>query len=151
MAENQPQEESHQIALHCTEKMYADDKASQALGIRVNEVRPGFAKLSMSVREDMLNGHSNCHGGFIFALADSAFAFASNSHNQITVGQGCSIDYVRPASIDDELTATAKEQSRGRTTGLYDVKVTRGDGKPVAYFRGRSFTSGEQLFDPENT
>ena len=134
-----------ELAQRCADFMFANDQASQALGIKVNEVGPGFAKLGMQVREDMLNGHKICHGGFIFSLADSAFAFACNSYNQITVAQGCSIEFIRPASLGDQLTAVAHEQSRGRVTGVYDIEITRADGKKIAIFRGKSFAVDQPL------
>jgi acyl-CoA thioesterase len=90
--------------------MFARDAASQALGMKLVEIRPGYARMTMPVRSDMLNGHQTCHGGFIFALADSAFAFACNSHNHTTVGAGCTIDYLAPGRMDDMLTAEAVEQ-----------------------------------------
>lgn len=118
--------------------MFARDEASKGLGMEIVHVAPGYAKLRMKVREDMLNGHKTCHGGFTFALADSAFAFSCNSHNLNTVAAGCSIEYLRPAFAGDILTAEAVEQTRGSKTGVYDVSVTNQDGKRVALFRGKS-------------
>lgn len=118
--------------------MYAQDRASQALGISVVEVRPGYARLKMTVREDMVNGHRLCHGGLIFTLADSAFAFACNSYNIVTVASGASVEFLLPGSQGDELTAIAQEQSRSRRTGVYDVTVTNQSGACIAMFRGRS-------------
>ena len=107
---------------------------------------PGTAELSMPVRPDMLNGHQTCHGGFIFALADSAFAFACNSHNRNTVASGCSIDYLAPGREGDVLTAHAVEQSRAGRLGLYDIIVTNQDGVRIALFRGKSYQiSGEVI------
>ena len=119
--------------------MYANDPASQALGAHIVSVAPGQASMSMSVRADMLNGHKTCHGGFIFALADSTFAFACNSRNAVTVAAGCSIDYLAPAFEGDLLTAHAAEYSLSGRTGVYDVDVTNQDGKRIAVFRGRSY------------
>lgn len=119
--------------------MYANDPASQALGARVVSVGPGLAAMSMTVRADMLNGHKTCHGGFIFALADSTFAFACNSRNAATVASGCTIDYLAPAFEGDVLTATASEYSLAGRTGVYDVQVSNQDGKRIAIFRGRSY------------
>lgn len=119
--------------------MYANDAASQALGARVVSVGPGQAAMSMTVRPDMLNGHKTCHGGFIFALADSTFAFACNSRNAVTVASGCTIDYLAPGFEGDVLTAHATEYSLAGRTGIYDVHVTNQDGKRVAIFRGRSY------------
>ncbi len=126
--------------------MFERDEASKALGMRIVSVAPGYAKLTMPVRRDMLNGHQTCHGGFIFALADSAFAFSCNSYNFNTVAAGCSIEYLRPGLEGDLLTAEAVEQSRSKKTGVYDVTVTNQDGKRVALFRGKSHQiNGEVL------
>ncbi|MFC3376819.1 hydroxyphenylacetyl-CoA thioesterase PaaI [Rugamonas sp. CCM 8940] len=118
--------------------MFARDRASQALGMSLDEIRPGYARMSMPVREDMLNGHQTCHGGFIFALADSAFAFACNSHNQNTVGAGCTIDYLAPGRLNDTLCAEAQEQALAGKSGIYDIKVSNQDGRLIALFRGKS-------------
>ncbi len=118
--------------------MYERDPASQALGMTLDEIRPGYARMSMRVRGDMLNGHATCHGGYIFMLADSAFAFACNSHNFNTVGAGCSIDYLAPGFEGDVLVAEAVEQALQGKTGVYDIKVTNQDGRTVALFRGKS-------------
>jgi acyl-CoA thioesterase len=104
----------------------------------LDEIRPGYARMSMRVRDDMLNGHSTCHGGYIFMLADSAFAFACNSHNFVTVGAGCTIDYLAPGREGDLLTAEATEQARTGKTGVYDIVVTNQEGRKVALFRGKS-------------
>ncbi len=119
-------------------KLYATDQASQALGMKLLEVGPGYARVSMQVRADMANGHEVCHGGLIFSLADSAFAFACNSYGDPTLAAGATIDFLAPGSVGDELTAVAKELWRGGRTGLYDVVVTRADATVVAQFRGRS-------------
>lgn len=118
--------------------MYQQDRASQTLGMSLVEVRTGFARLSMTVREDMVNGHHICHGGLIFALADSAFAFACNTYNRVTVAAGATIEFLRPGRLGDVLTATAEERSRSRRTGVYDVAVHNQSGECVAMFRGRS-------------
>jgi len=118
--------------------MFERDPASQALGMRLDEIRPGYARMSMRVRGDMLNGHATCHGGYIFMLADSAFAFACNSHNVKTVGAGCTIDYLAPAHEGDVLVAEAVEQALTGKTGVYDITVTNQDGRKVALFRGKS-------------
>lgn len=118
--------------------MYERDPASQALGMRLDEIRPGYARMSMRVRADMLNGHATCHGGYIFMLADSAFAFACNSHNFNTVGAGCTIDYLTPGREGELLTAQAVEQALQGKTGVYDVTVTNEEGRTVALFRGKS-------------
>lgn len=118
--------------------MWADDRASQRLGMRLDHIAPGQATLSMEITESMTNGHGNGHGGYIFTLADSAFAFACNSYNAITVGQAASINYVAPVRLGDRLTAVAREASRTGRSGVYDVEITNHDGKTVAHFRGLS-------------
>jgi acyl-CoA thioesterase len=130
------------VAERSAHAMYAQDHASQALGMRILEVRPGYARLSMTVREDMVNGHKLCHGGLIFTLADSAFAFACNTYNSVTVASAASVEFLLPARLDDELTATAEERSRSKRTGVYDVVVRNKQGESVALFRGRSHEFG---------
>ena len=126
--------------------MFARDAATQSLGMQIVRMGAGTAQLTMRVRADMLNGHQTCHGGFIFALADSAFAFACNSHNRNTVASGCSIDYLAPGREGDVLSAHALEQSRAGRTGVYDIVVTNQDGVRIALFRGRSYQiSGEVI------
>lgn len=119
--------------------MYDKDAATQGLGISLTRVAPGCASMQMTVRPDMLNGHQTCHGGFIFALADSTFAFACNSRNQATVASGCTIDFLAPGLLGDVLTADASEASLAGRTGVYDILVTNQDGKRIALFRGRSY------------
>ncbi len=118
--------------------MLREDRATKALGMRVISVAEGTACMEMPVREDMLNGHLTCHGGILFALADTAFAFACNSRNQRTVAAGAQIDYLRPAVKGDVLRAKAVELSAGRRLGLYDVAVVNQRGETVALFRGKS-------------
>lgn len=122
--------------------MYANDRASQALGMRMLETHPGYAKLAMVVREDMLNGHSSCHGGLIFSLADSAFAFACNSHGGTVVAAAAAIDFLAPARGGDELTAVAVERWRSKRNGVYEVTVANQNGDTIALFRGRSHVVG---------
>jgi len=126
------------IAELAGQTMYANDPASQALGMALAEIRPGYARMTMTVRADMLNGHRTCHGGYIFMLADSAFAFACNSHNFNTVGAGCTIDYLAPGREGDMLTAEAHERALSGKTGVYDIAVTNQEGRTVALFRGKS-------------
>lgn len=133
-----PIRDAQALAEAAARSMYAQDRASQALGISIVDVRPGYACLKMTVRADMVNGHRLCHGGLIFTLADSAFAFACNSYNVVTVASGASIEFLLPGNEGDELTATAQEQSRSRRTGVYDVTVTNQAGACIALFRGRS-------------
>lgn len=127
-----------QLAERAAAAMYANDQASQALDMVIEQVAPGYARLSMRVREDMLNGHLTCHGGFIFALADSTFAFACNSRNQATVAAGCNIDYLRPGRKGDVLHAEARERTLIGKRGIYDITVTNQSGEVVAVFQGRS-------------
>nr|WP_206606000.1 hydroxyphenylacetyl-CoA thioesterase PaaI [Steroidobacter cummioxidans] len=126
------------LAERSAEAMYANDRASKDLGMRILEVRPGYAKLAMLVREDMLNGHASCHGGLIFSLADSAFAFSCNSHGGVVVAAAASIDFLAPAQGGDELTAVAVERWRSRRNGVYEVTVANQRGDTIALFRGRS-------------
>lgn len=126
------------LAILAGKTMYERDQASQALGMTLDAIRPGYARMRMRVRDDMLNGHGTCHGGYIFMLADSAFAFACNSHNFNTVGAGCTIDYLAPGRAGDVLVAEAVEQALAGKTGVYDVVVTDADGRRIALFRGKS-------------
>ncbi len=138
-----------QIADHVREGMYANDRASKALGMQVLEVTPGRAVLTMTVRDDMVNGHDICHGGLIATLADSSFAFACNSYNELTVASGFSIDLVAPARLGDVLTATCAEVSKAGRTGVYDAEVRNQRGERVAVFRGRSYTAKGRPAVPE--
>jgi acyl-CoA thioesterase len=131
-------DEGQALAERCAEAMYARDRASQALGMRIVQIAPGFAALTMTVRADMLNGHATCHGGFIFSLADSAFAFACNSRNLITVAAGCTIEFLAPAREGDVLTATGRERALAGRSGIYDIDVTNAHGATIAVFRGKS-------------
>lgn len=128
------------LARACAAAMWADDLASQRLGMVLEDVGPGRAVLSMTITADMVNGHGSAHGGFIFTLADSAFAFACNTVDQRSVGQQASITYLAPARAGDRLTATAVERARPGRSGLYDVTVTGPDGGLIAEFRGHSRT-----------
>ena len=119
--------------------MYARDTASRALGMSIVHVEPGFSELTMTVRADMLNGHAICHGGLIFTLADSAFAFACNSYNLSTVASGCAIEFIATAREGDVLTARARERQLAGRTGVYDVEVANARGEVVALFRGKSY------------
>ena len=130
--------EVQSLAERVAAAMFARDRASQAMGMRISKVGPGRAELTMTVRADMLNGHATCHGGFIFTLADSAFAFACNSANMTTVASGCSIDFITPAREDDVLTAIGQERTLSGRTGVYDIEVTNQRGETVAMFRGKS-------------
>jgi acyl-CoA thioesterase len=129
---------SDEAAAAAAEAMYERDRASQALGMSLDEVRPGYARVRMIVGPDMVNGHGIAHGGLVFALADSAFAFACNSRGVTTVASGCSIEFLAPAREGDELVAEAREHSLEGRNGVYDVDVRRVDGRLLATFRGRS-------------
>jgi len=142
MGEHHPATSAHEaqaLAERVAEGMYSRDRASQALGMKIASVGPGHAELTMPVRADMLNGHAICHGGFIFALADSAFAFSCNSYNLTTVASGCAIDYMAPAREGDVLTARARERSVSGRTGVYDIEVSNQRGETIALFRGKSY------------
>lgn len=128
------------LARACAEAMWAEDRASRGLGMTLDHAGPGEAVLSMRVRDDMTNGHGSCHGGFIFALADSAFAFACNAHDQRAVAQHCAVTFLRPGKRGEVLTARAVERVREGRSGIYDVTVTDAQGGVVAEFRGHSRT-----------
>ncbi|SDT67370.1 hydroxyphenylacetyl-CoA thioesterase PaaI [Jiangella sp. DSM 45060] len=127
----------HDLARRAAEAMLAGDAASRELGMTLDDIEPGAARVSMRVRADMLNGHGICHGGLIFTLADTAFAVACNSYNRSTVAQGADIAFLAPAHEGDQLLAVAEERHRGERSGVYDVTVYR-DGAAIAEFRGRS-------------
>ena len=136
---------AQRIAERCAEALFAADEASRSLGIRVEAVKPGFARLRMTVRSDMVNGHGMCHGGIVFSLADSAFAVACNTHNAVTVAAAASIDFLAPARTSDELTAEARELWRSKRSGIYEIAVCNQHGDPIALFRGRSHCTGGQI------
>jgi acyl-CoA thioesterase len=137
--------EAQALAEAVAAAMYGRDTASHSLGMIIDAIAPGYARMSMPVRADMLNGHQTCHGGFIFSLADSAFAFACNSHNQVTVGASCTIDYLSPGREGDILSATAVEQALAGKSAIYDVKVSNQDGRTIALFRGKSHRLGGEV------
>ena len=131
--------EEIELAKACADAMYANDAAAQGLGIEVSESTPGCARLTMTVREQFTNGHDICHGGYIFLLADSAFAYACNNQNKNTVASAASIEFIGPAYTGDRLTAVAHERIRGSKIGVYDVEVFNQDDKLLALFRGDSY------------
>lgn len=134
------------IAEQAVARMWEADHASQAMGMEVGQVNPGRAVVTMRVRDDMVNGHGICHGGHIFTLADSSFAFACNSHGPTTVAQAADITFLAPARRGDLLQAVAVERWRKGRNGITDVTVTRtNDGEAIAEFRGRSRTVGDAL------
>lgn len=129
--------------------MYADDAASKGLGMEITEIDYGHAAVTMTVRDDMVNGLDICHGGLIFALADSAMAFATNSYNQYAVATSAEIDWVAPARRGDVLTASATERHRGGRNAITDVVVSNDAGEVVAHFRGRTRqVNGQHVADP---
>jgi len=130
-----------EIARACADAMWKEDDASQGLGMRIVEVKAGYAQLTMSVAPHMVNGQRIAHGGFIFLLADSTFAFACNSRNDRAVAAQCDITFIRPGKLGDVLVATAREISRSGRSGIYDIRVTSGD-TVIAEFRGHSRTIG---------
>ena len=138
------------IARACAEAMWKEDGASQDLGMQIVDVKAGQATLSMTVRPDMVNGHQMAHGGFIFTLADSAFAFACNSHNDKSVAAQGSITFIKPGKLGDVLIATAREISRSGRSGIYDVQVIAGS-EVIAEFRGHSRTIGGTWLPPNDT
>ena len=133
----EPETSAQQRAERQADEMWADDAASRALGIRISDVAPGRATARMTVRADMVNGHGICHGGYLFLLADSAFAFSCNTRGLPVVAAGADVTFLAPVHEGDELVATAVERSLRGRSGLYDVTVSRG-GEPVLEFRGRS-------------
>jgi acyl-CoA thioesterase len=134
-----------QLAVACAEAMYAADEASRRLGITIDGVGPGRATARMRVTEAMVNGHGICHGGYVFLLADTAFAFACNTYDAVTVAAGCDVVFVSSARAGDELVAEARERVRFGRSGVYDVTVAAQDGSAVAEFRGLSRTLGGPL------
>jgi len=137
--------EADALARACADAMWREDRASPGLGMRLEEVAAGRARLSLTVTGAMVNGHGICHGGFIFTLADSAFAFACNSHGLHALAQHCAITYIRPAHCGETLVAEAHERHLGARSGIYDVRVTGGNDSVVAEFRGHSRTTGEKF------
>jgi acyl-CoA thioesterase len=135
-----------EMAQACAQAMWARDFASQSLGMTLARVAPGEADITMPVSAAMIQGHGTCHGGYLFTLADSAFAFACNSYNANTVAQQCSITYLAPARQGDVLTARAVELSRSGRSGVYDVRIMDQSGRLIALFRGHARTvKGEHL------
>jgi acyl-CoA thioesterase len=141
-----PPADPQALAEACAAAMWAEDTASQGLGMVLEAVGPGTARMAMTVRDGMVNGHGMCHGGFIFTLADSAFAFACNSRNAKCVAAGGSINFLRPARLGDRLTATAEERHLAGRSGIYDVRVTSQSGEVIAELRGQSRAIGETFF-----
>lgn len=138
-----------QLAEQVRDAMWQGDHATKMLGMAITEVGPGRAVIQMTVRQDMLNGHAICHGGLITTLADSTFAFACNSYNELTVASGFTVDLLAPGRLGDVLTATGTEVSKAGRTGVYDVEVRNQRGERIAVFRGRSYTMrGKPVIPP---
>ncbi|MGI9236727.1 MAG: hydroxyphenylacetyl-CoA thioesterase PaaI [Woeseiaceae bacterium] len=137
-------------AQQCAKTMWGGDIASKALGIRIEIREVGSATAYMQIRDDMINGFEICHGGLLFTLADTAFAFACNAYDRVTFAASASIEFLRPARLGDELCATAREEHRGSRSGYYAVSVENQDGDLVALFRGRAVSHGEPLLDDKN-
>ncbi len=133
--EMSPQE----LAEACAQELFQRDTATNYLKMRMFDVAPGQASIEMEVQPHMVQGHQTCHGGYLFTLADSAFAMACNTYNQPAVAIGCSIEYVKPGRLGDLLTANAKERSRSRSGGNYDVDIRNQAGELIALFRGKSY------------
>ena len=141
--------EPQALAEACARVMWAEDRASQSFGMRIERIAPGEAVLTMTVAERMVNGHGICHGGFIFTLADSAFAFACNTYDRRTVAQHCAVTFIAPSRLGEVLSAHALEVSRAGRSGIYDVTVTGDGGAVVAEFRGHSRTIKGSLLGHE--
>jgi acyl-CoA thioesterase len=135
-----PETDKHEIARQCAEAMWAEDRATQHLGIERVSVGPGDAVMAMTIRPEMTNGHGMCHGGYIFLLADSAFAFACNSHGPRNVAQHCQVTFLAPGKLGSRLVAHAHERQRGERSGITDVTVRDEAGMIIAEFRGHSRT-----------
>lgn len=140
---------AQRLAEQVRDAMWSGDHATKMLGMRITAIAPGSATIEMAVRQDMLNGHAICHGGLITTLADSSFAFACNSYNELTVASGFSIDLLAPGRLGDVLTARCTEVSKAGRTGVYDVEVRNQRGERIAVFRGRSYTArGKPVIPP---
>ena len=137
--------DSTDVARRCADAMYANDAASKSLGIRVEIPAAGEAVAHMTVRDDMVNGFDVCHGGLLFTLADTAFAFACNAYDNLTFAAAANIEFIRPVLLGDELRALAREDYRGSKRGLYTVEIRNQRDEVVALFHGRSASRGERL------
>lgn len=137
------------LAKACARAMYENDRSSKRMGINIADVKPGYAEISMEVRDDMLDADSSCHEGVVFTLADTAFAYACNTYDEVTVAASCTIEYLNRASAGEELLAVAQEQWRRGRNGVCDVRVSDRSGRPIAVFRGKSFSLGAPLINSE--
>jgi len=147
MAQSQT-EDIGNIAQQIGRAIEEGDKAARALGVRLREIRPGYARMELTVHAGMLNAAGTCQGGVLFTLADTAFACACNSHNELTVAAGCSIEFLLPARVGDVLAAEASEQALIKRSGVYDVTIKKQDGTLIAVFRGKSHRIGGRFVDP---
>lgn len=147
MPENRPSAliDPDELARASASAMWERDRTAQALGMQLAKIGPGRATLNMRIREDMVNGHHICHGGMIFTLADTAFAYACNSYNEVTVASACHIDFIAPAREHEILEAEAVERTASGRTGVYDVTIRTNDGRIVALFRGKSHRIGGEV------
>ncbi|MBK8740282.1 MAG: hydroxyphenylacetyl-CoA thioesterase PaaI [Betaproteobacteria bacterium] len=150
MADAAPADPQH-LAEAVGRAMFDRDHASQMLGLTLDSIAPGRARMTMRVRPDMCNGHAICHGGLIFTLADSTFAYACNSYNVNTVALGCTIDFMAAGKEGEVLTAAGEMRQQGSRTGLYDITVTNQDGKIIALFRGKSYRIKGDVLSGLNT
>jgi len=150
MAGAAPTADADALAARVGQLLWDEDRASQALGMELLEVRAGRARIRMRIRRDMTNGHGICHGGYMFLLADSTFAFACNSYNQRAVASGAEIHFLAPVHEGDVLTAEGVEQHRAGRSGVYDMRVTDQHGRLVALFRGRSATIKGRFIDDDD-
>jgi acyl-CoA thioesterase len=148
--DNDNQLPPQELAEACAEAMYERDLAVRHLGIKVLRMGPGEADLQMTISEIMIQGHASCHGGYLFTLADSAFAYACNSYDDACVALGCSIDYIAPGLLGDVLTARATQVSRSGRTGNYDVRIENQHGKLIAVFHGKSYKIRGTVRQQEN-
>lgn len=138
--------DAQHLAERVRDTMFSTDKAAHALGMAVSAITPGHASVTMTVRDDMLNGFGICQGGLIATLADMAFAYACNSYNELTVASGFDVDLLGPGRVGDQLTASARVVSQGSRMGVYDIDVTNQSGERIAVFRGRSYRmKGKQV------
>jgi acyl-CoA thioesterase len=141
-------EKAQAVATAVAQVMYDRDDAARMLGMTVERVAPGEARVVMAVRPDMINGHDIVHGGLVFTLADAAFAYACNAYDRLTVASGAQIDFVSPGYKGETLVAQARERHRGKRTGVYDVEVTdAASGRLIAVFRGRSYSLDVKVTD----
>ena len=137
--------EKDQLAKKVVDKMMADDLFSQWLGIEIVQIKEGYSKLRMRIRKEMVNGFGIIHGGIPFSLADTAFAFACNNRNILSVALDTSINFIKPVQVDDVLVAEAKEMHNGKSTGLYHISITNQNNHLVAHFKGMCFRTGKGL------